>query len=97
MQAPTDPCGALVRGMGETTYGQVREGLSAASKPGSSASLERRAGGQYTTAEMVRMEREIIAQMQAGNRRDQDPCWLLQIRIPTEDRHPELNTSQPRR
>jgi ATP-dependent exoDNAse (exonuclease V) alpha subunit len=45
---------------------------------------------------MVRMEREIIERMQAGNHRSfRDPMLVSpQVRIPTEDRHPELNASQ---
>ena len=61
---------ALNRGMGETTYTHVRR------------EFERRAardefrtvnyggrGQQYTTAAMLRMEREIVARMQEGNQR----------------------------
>ena len=42
------------------------------------------------------MEREIIDRMQAGNHRTfSDPMLVSpQIRIRTEDRHPELNASQ---
>jgi hypothetical protein len=42
-----------------------------------------------------RMEREIIGRMQKGNRRDYGDPMLVspQVRIPTEDRHPELNPS----
>jgi len=45
---------------------------------------------------MVRMEREIVGRMQQGNRRDYGDPMLVspQVRIATEDRHPELNTSQ---
>src|SRR3984893_4031227 len=54
------------------------------------------AGRQYTTAGMVRMEREIVSRMQEGNRRDySDPMLVMpQVRIATEDRHLELNASQ---
>jgi ATP-dependent exoDNAse (exonuclease V) alpha subunit len=42
------------------------------------------------------MEREIVGRMQEGNRRDcSDPMLISpQVRIATEDRHPELNASQ---
>jgi ATP-dependent exoDNAse (exonuclease V) alpha subunit len=45
---------------------------------------------------MLRMERETIGQMQAGNRRSYEDPMLVQadIRIATEDRHPELNAGQ---
>jgi ATP-dependent exoDNAse (exonuclease V) alpha subunit len=45
---------------------------------------------------MIRMEKEIIARMREGNRRDfSDPMLASpQVRIGTEDRHPELNASQ---
>jgi hypothetical protein len=45
---------------------------------------------------MVRMEREIITRMQEGNRRGYgDPVLVLpQVRIRTEDRHPELSALQ---
>jgi ATP-dependent exoDNAse (exonuclease V) alpha subunit len=45
---------------------------------------------------MVRMEKEIIGHMQRGNQRGYDDPMLLspQLRIWTEDRHPELNRSQ---
>jgi ATP-dependent exoDNAse (exonuclease V) alpha subunit len=54
------------------------------------------AGQQYTTAAMVRMEREIVARMQEGNRRGvNDPMFVSpQVRIAVQDRHPELNASQ---
>jgi ATP-dependent exoDNAse (exonuclease V) alpha subunit len=45
---------------------------------------------------MVRMEREVVGRMQEGNRRDYSDPMLVspQVRIATEDRHPELNASQ---
>lgn len=50
----------------------------------------------YTTSEMIRMEREIVGHMQRGNQRGYDDPMLVspQLRIWTEDRHPELNRSQ---
>jgi ATP-dependent exoDNAse (exonuclease V) alpha subunit len=55
-----------------------------------------RAAPQYTTAELMRMEREIVGHMQRGNQRGYDDPMLVspQLRIWTEDRHPELNRSQ---
>src|SRR5664279_3068711 len=88
---------ALVRGMGETTYAQVREEFERRIKAGEFREVSHiGAGQQYTTAAIVRMEREVIGRMQEGNRRDYSDPMLVspQVRIATEDRHPELNTSQ---
>jgi conjugative relaxase-like TrwC/TraI family protein len=88
---------ALVRGMGETTYAQVRQEFERRIEAGEFREVSRvGAGRQYTTAVMVRMEREIVGRMQEGNRRDYGDPMLVspQVRIATEDRHPELNASQ---
>jgi len=88
---------ALVRGMGETTYAQVRQEFERRIETGEFREVSHvGAGRQYTTAAMVRMEREVIGRMQEGNRRDYSDPMLVspQERIATEDRHPELNTSQ---
>src|SRR6202167_5915087 len=88
---------ALVRGMGETTYAQVRQEFERRTEAGEFREVSRMgAGQQYTTAAMVRMEREIVGRMQEGNRRDYSDPMLVspQVRIATEDRHPELNASQ---
>jgi conjugative relaxase-like TrwC/TraI family protein len=88
---------ALVRGMGETTYAQVRQEFERRIDSGEFREVSHvGAGRQYTTAVMVRMEREIVGRMQEGNRRDYGDPMLVspQARIATEDRHPELNASQ---
>ena len=88
---------ALRRGMGETTYAQVRQEFERRIEAGEFREVSHvGAGEQYTTAAMVRMEREIVGRMQEGNRRDySDPILVSpQVRIATEDRHPELNASQ---
>lgn len=89
----------LDRGMGQLTYGQAREEFARRTASGEFLALnhkEGRAASQYTTAEMVRMEKGIIWRMQEGNQRDYSKPMLVspQIRIWTEDRHPELNKSQ---
>jgi hypothetical protein len=89
----------LDRGMGALSFGEARQELSRRIAAGEFRAVgvsEGRAGGRYTTAEMVRMEREIIAGMQAGNQRTfRDPMLVSpQTRIRTEDRHLELNASQ---
>jgi len=85
---------ALNRGMGETTYAQVRQEFAHRAVRGEFRTVG--AGQQYTTATMLRMEREIVAKMQEGNQRGVNAPTLVnaRIRIATEDRHPELNTSQ---
>jgi len=88
---------ALVRGMGETTYAQVRQEFERRIGAGEFREVSHvGAGRQYTTAVMVRMEREIVGRMQEGNRRDYTDPMLVspQVRIATEDRHAELNASQ---
>ncbi|MGC9223653.1 MAG: MobF family relaxase, partial [Terracidiphilus sp.] len=85
---------ALNRGMGETTYAHIRQEFEQRAARGEFRTVG--AGQQYTTAAMVRMEREIVARMQEGNQRGMNDPMLVspQIRITTEDRHPELNASQ---
>jgi AAA domain len=88
---------ALVRGMGETTCAQVRQEFERRIEAGEFREVSHvGAGRQYTTAVMVRMEREIVGRMQEGNRRDYSDPMLVspQVRVATEDRHPELNASQ---
>ena len=90
---------AVDRSMGQATYGQVRQEFEQRLRRGEFrevARTEGRAAPQYTTSEMVRMEKEIIARMQEGNRREfRDPMLVSpQLRIWTEDRHPELSPSQ---
>ncbi len=88
---------ALSRGMGETTYAHVRHEFEQRAKRGEFRTVDHDGRGQqYTTAAMLRMEREIIARMQEGNQRGVNDPMLVDshIRVATEDRHPELNTSQ---
>jgi len=90
---------AIDRSMGQATYGQVRQEFEQRLRRGEFrevAQTNGRAAPQYTTSEMVRMEKEIIARMQEGNRREfRDPMLVSpQLRIATEDRHPELSRSQ---
>ncbi len=88
---------ALVRGMGETTYAQIRQEFERRTETGEFREVSQTgAGQQFTTAAMERMEREIVGRMQEGNRRDYSDPMLVSphVRIATEDRHPELNASQ---
>jgi conjugative relaxase-like TrwC/TraI family protein len=89
----------LDRGMGQLTYGEARREFARRVAAGEFRSLgprEGHAAPQYTTADMVRMEREIVERMQAGNRRTYSDPMLVspQIRCSIEDKHPELNGSQ---
>jgi conjugative relaxase-like TrwC/TraI family protein len=88
---------ALARGMGETTYARIRQEFERRIEAGEFREVSHvGASKRYTTTAMVRMEREVIVRMQEGNRRDYSDPMLVspQVRISTEDRHPELNTSQ---
>jgi len=88
---------ALNRGMAQTTIGQVRQEFERRVQTGEFIAVEHLgAGQQYTTATMLRMEREIIGHMQEGNRRGyNDPTLVpVDIRVETEDRHRELNAGQ---
>ncbi len=87
----------LNRGMGEITYTQVRQEFERRMQAGEFREAQASVRGpQFTTAQMVRMEREIVGQMQQGNRRGyQDPRLLEgRERFDTLERHPELNRSQ---
>jgi len=88
---------ALGRGMGETTYAQIRREFEHRIETGEFRKISHvGAGRQYTTMAMIRMEREIIGRMQEGNQRDYSDPMLVspQVRIASEDRHPELSASQ---
>jgi ATP-dependent exoDNAse (exonuclease V) alpha subunit len=88
---------ALNRGMGQTTSAQVRQEFERRVQAGEFRAVERAGAGQpYTTAAMLRMERETIGHMQEGNRRGYSDPMLVwgRIRIETQDRHPELNEGQ---
>jgi conjugative relaxase-like TrwC/TraI family protein len=90
---------AIDRSMGQASYSQVRQEFEQRIARGEFRAIERsdgRAAPLYTTSEMIRMEREIVGHMQRGNQRGYDDPMLVspQLRIWTEDRHPELNRSQ---
>ena len=88
---------ALARGMGETSYSNIQQEFQRRITTGEFQELSQiGARRQYTTRVMAGMEREIVGRMLEGNRRDYSDPMLVspQLRIATEDRHPELNTSQ---
>ena len=88
---------ALARGMGETTYASIRQEFERRIKTGEFREIGHNgAGRQFTTTAMMHREREIIVRMQDGNRRGYGDPMLVspQVRIRTEDQHPELSASQ---
>ena len=90
---------ALARGMGETTYASIRQEFERRIQAGEFREVPHNgAGRQFTTRAIVHMEREIVSVMQEGNRRGYGDPMLVssQVRIRTEERHPELNASQRR-
>ena len=85
--------------MGEANFAQVRQEFNRRVQAGEFRAVDhgpKHAGQQYTTAAMLRMERETIGQMQEGNRSGYSDPMLVggKIRIGTEERHPELNAGQ---
>jgi conjugative relaxase-like TrwC/TraI family protein len=90
---------AIDRSMGQVSNAQVRQEFEQRVLGGEFRAVTQpdgRAAPQFTTAEMVRMEREIVGYMQRGNQRGYGDPMLIspQLRIWTEDRHPELSRTQ---
>lgn len=88
---------ALNRGMGEITHSQVRQEFERRMQAGEFLEAPANVRGpQITTADMVRMEREIVSIMRQGNERTFSHPMLLggRERFDTVNRHPELNSSQ---
>src|SRR5229473_775428 len=92
---------AISRSMAQATYEQVRHEFAQRVQRGEFLAVghgEGRAAPLYTTAEMVRMEQEIIGRMQSGNQRTYTDPMLVSppLRIAIEDRHTELSPAQLR-
>jgi len=88
---------ALARGMGEASYVSIQQEFERRVRTGEFRAVAHRgAGPQFTTTGMIRMEHEIIARMQEGNRRGHGDPMLVspQLRIRTEDQHRELSAAQ---
>jgi len=94
---------ALDRSMGEATVAQVRQEFDRRAQAGEFRTVDhgpKHEGRQYTTATMLKMEREILAHVEKGNRRGYDDSMLVEprtrIETPSEfqDRHPQLNAAQ---
>src|SRR5215469_5742567 len=85
--------------MGETTYTSIQQEFQRRINIGEFQELSQiGAHRQYTTRVMAGMEREIVGRMLEGNQRYYGDPMLVspQMRIATEDRHPDLNASQLR-
>jgi conjugative relaxase-like TrwC/TraI family protein len=90
---------AISRSMAQATYEQVRQEFAQRVQRGEFVAIgpiEGRAAPMYTTAEMIRMEQDIVGRMQSGNRRYfSDPMLVSpSLRIAIEDRHTELSPAQ---
>jgi len=90
---------AISRSMAQATYEQVRHEFAQRVQRGEFVAvgpIEGRAAPMYTTAEMIRMEQDIVARMQSGNQRYYSDPMLVSpsLRIAIEDRHTELSPAQ---
>jgi conjugative relaxase-like TrwC/TraI family protein len=87
---------ALRRGMGETTYGQVRASVEARLVSGELQLVSGQKHGtarQFTTAETVRAEKEVLRQMQQGQGRTEQ-IMPVQQAVAHTAKYPHLNSSQ---
>ncbi len=92
---------AMDRSMGEASAGQVRAEFDRRAADGEFRAVENApasAGRQYTTAAMLRIERETVARMRDGNQVGPDQPALVEARTRAEaiSRNPMLNESQQR-
>ena len=91
---------ALERSMGQASAAQVREEFERRTQDRNefqtAEHAPKSAGGQYTTAAMVRMEREIVSRMQDGNFALENKPAIneAQARAEVLSRHPQLNEAQ---
>ena len=89
----------LDRGMGQISFQQAREELQLRVKAGEFRILESQegeAGRRYSTAEMIRLEKETVARMEDGNQRGVTNSPLVRSETGTAvlNHHPEMNTAQ---
>jgi len=90
---------ALDRGMGQISFQEAREELQRRVKAGEFRILEPQggeAGRRYSTAEMIRLEKETIARIEEGNRRGVTNAPLVRSETGTSilKHHPEMNSAQ---
>jgi conjugative relaxase-like TrwC/TraI family protein len=89
----------LDRGMGTINFQQAREELQRRVKTGEFRALEPQegeAGRRYTTAEMIRLEKETISRMREGNQRSaaNSPLVRSESGGALLDLHPEMSAAQ---
>lgn len=87
---------AMRRGMGETTYPEVRASFEARIASGEFrlvAGEKHGTGRQFTTAETIRAEREVVKAMQDGQGRAPQ-LMSVERAIPLTEAHPQLNQAQ---
>jgi conjugative relaxase-like TrwC/TraI family protein len=87
---------AIRRGMGETTYPEVRASFEARVASGEFrvvAGEKHGTGRQFTTAETIRAEREIVKTMQDGQGRAPQ-LMSVEKAIPLTEARPQLNQAQ---
>ncbi len=88
---------AMDRSMGQAGSSQVREEFEKRTAQGEFRTVyhgPHASAQQFTTAAMIRMEREIVGSMQAGNRQDAFSLASGKIRTEVEQRNPQLNQAQ---
>jgi conjugative relaxase-like TrwC/TraI family protein len=89
---------ALRRGMGETTYAEVRASFESRVNSGEFQHLSGRkhdTGRQFTTAETIHAEKEILHRMQQGQGRA-EPVMDIQNAVKHTGKYDILNTAQRR-
>lgn len=87
---------ALRRGMGETTFGQVRANFESRIATGEFRIIpahKHSTGRQFTTAETIQAEKDMLRRMQQGQGRAEQIMPVQQAIAHTE-KHPILNSSQ---
>jgi ATP-dependent exoDNAse (exonuclease V) alpha subunit len=87
---------ALRRGMGETTYPQVRASFEARVASGEFQAMpgqKHDTGRQFTTAETIRAEREVMRRMEQGQNQA-PPIMSIQDAIALTDTRQQLNSAQ---
>ena len=90
---------AMDRSMGEATSSQVRREFDQRVMHGEFRLVDRtdgRAAPQYTTAEMIRLERAIVGAVKSSNQQSYENSMLVShtLRVRIEDAHPELSKTQ---
>ncbi len=88
---------AMDRSMGQASASQVRDEFDRRTSQGEFRTVAQSPGAaseQFTTAAMVRMERETIGRMQEGNRGYRFSLSNEREGVKTLDRHPGLNGTQ---